>query len=128
MKPTQKILLVEDEFKVSKIYREHLERAGYNVFVAHDGQEGLMMAKNSLPDIILLDIIMPVMDGIEMLKKLKADSGLASIPVVILTNLDTTEGVEAALKAGGTNYLIKSNYSLAQLEVKVREVFKNHKS
>jgi DNA-binding response OmpR family regulator len=121
-----KILIVEDELKISKAYRDHFENTGYTVVVASDGQEGLRVAKSTLPDIILLDIIMPVMDGLAMLRALKADPALAMIPVIMLTNLDTNESVMTAIAAGSTHYLIKANYSLEALGARVQEVLSNH--
>ncbi len=118
----KKILIIEDEFKISKAYRDHLEHSGFEVAVAYDGEEGLRVAHNVIPDLILLDIIMPVMDGIAMLNALKTDDVLSDIPVIILTNLDTTESVATAIAGGSTNYLIKSNCSLEELDVKVRLV------
>lgn len=122
----KKILIVEDEPKVSKAYSDHLGRAGYEVLLAHDGEEGLRMIKSSLPDLILLDIIMPVMDGLTMLKLLKADKNknISNIPVIILSNLDTSQSVAEAMASGSTNFLVKSNYSLEQLDAKVHSVLK----
>lgn len=118
----QKILLVEDELYINNAYCDHLERAGFSVSTAYDGEEGLRMARVTKPDLILLDIIMPVMDGIAMLKELKADAILSTIPVIILTNLDKAESVEVAVAVGSTNYLVKSNYSLEELDAKVQQV------
>ncbi len=122
----KKILIVEDEPKVSKAYSDHLGRAGYEVMLAHDGVEGLQMIKANLPDLILLDIIMPIMDGLTMLKILKADKdkNISNIPVIILSNLDTAESVSEAVASGSTNFLVKSNYSLDQLDAKVHSVLK----
>ncbi len=122
----KKILIIEDEPKVSKAYSDHLGRVGYNVSLAHDGEEGLRMIKNNKPDLILLDIIMPVMDGLTMLKLLKADKdkNIANIPVIILSNLDTADSVAEAVASGSTNFLVKSNYSLEQLDAKVLSMLK----
>jgi len=118
----KKILIVDDEEKIVKAYSEYLSSHGYEVFDASDGEEGLAKIKEMKPDIILLDIIMPNMDGITMLKNLKRDSELNKIPVIMLTNLDTSKGVADALESGSSQYLVKSNYSLEDLKKRVEEV------
>lgn len=120
--PKKKILIVDDEPMILNAYRDHLEREGYDVDVAHDGIEGLDKLKQSKPDLVLLDIIMPVMDGITMLENLRAIKGMDSLPVVFLTNLNTPESVAKALKVGSTQYLVKVNYSLDDLSKKVKEI------
>lgn len=119
---TKKILVVDDEMDISKTLAEHFKRKGYEVATAYDGEEGIAKAKEFLPDIILLDILMPVMDGISALKQLKSDSSTANIPVIMLTNLDTQDKVAGAMEAGTTHYLVKSDYSPEDLDKKVEEV------
>jgi DNA-binding response OmpR family regulator len=120
------ILIVEDEPKISKVYRDHFASAGYAVALASDGQAGLRLAKSTLPDIILLVIIMPVMDGSTMLKALKADRALKNIPVVMLTTLEDAERVDAALTSGSPDYLVKSNYTLEMLQARIHAVLSIH--
>lgn len=127
MKSKEKILIVEDELKVSKAYAEYFDRAGYEVAVAHDGEEGLKVVQKFSPDIILLDIIMPVMDGLTMLKSLRALKNTAKIPIIMLTNLDAADTVGQAMAEGSEHYLVKANYSLKQLEEKVRQVLDSKK-
>ncbi len=118
----KKILIIEDEVKIAKAYSDHLERNGFAVEVAHNGKEGLILATISLPDLILLDIVMPVLDGITMLKQLKLDKRLRQIPVIVLTNLNTSDSVAGAMISGVTAYLVKSDQSMQDLDFKIKEV------
>src|SRR3989344_2171943 len=90
---TAKVLVVEDEEILLTGLKEELESGGYTVQGASDGVEGLEQTKSFKPDLILLDLLMPKMDGMEMLQKLKADSATRDVPVVILTNLSDYEKI-----------------------------------
>ncbi|MGB7292075.1 MAG: response regulator [Thermodesulfobacteriota bacterium] len=103
-----KILLVEDDELLIKAYRRKLEIAQYEVETAVDGVEGLEKAKQLKPDLILLDILMPRLNGIEVLKRIKADPELKAIPVIALTNVASSENTEECLRAGCVSYIIKS--------------------
>src|SRR3989344_1079961 len=100
----QKILIVEDDRVVSKAYGEHLEREGFEVFYAYNGQEGLDKLKELKPDLILLDVLMPVLDGLSVLRQLKAIPDLYDVPVLMLTNLSDAKTVNDALMVGATTY------------------------
>jgi len=117
-----KVLVVEDEEILLTALREELTTGGYEVEGAGDGVEGLEKAKSFKPALILLDLLMPKMDGMEMLQKLKADSLLRDIPVVILTNLSDYERISEALALGAMDYLVKANYKLEDLLDKVKTV------
>src|SRR3989338_2368413 len=117
-----KVLVVEDEEILLTALREELTTGGYEVEGAGDGVEGLEKTKSFKPDLILLDLLMPKMDGIEMLQKLKADSSTRDVPVVILTNLSDYEKISEALSLGAMDYLVKANYKLEDLLEKVRTV------
>lgn len=123
----KKILIVDDEPDISKSLSEHFERQGYKTAVAYNGEECLVKAKEFKPTLILLDILMPVMDGISALKQLKANSATAKIPVIMLTNLDSQDKVAGAMEAGTTHYLVKSDYSPEDLDKKVEEVLAMYK-
>lgn len=116
------MLIVEDERSISQAYGDHLTREGYNVNFAYDGLEGILEAKRVMPDLILLDIVMPKMDGIAMLRKLKEDPNLDNIPVIILTNLESKESAMEAFRMGSSNYLVKTNYTLDDVTIKIKEV------
>lgn len=117
-----KILIIEDERSIAQAYGDHLTREGYGVIFAFDGFEGLVAAKKEMPDLILLDIVMPKMDGITMLRKLKEDPALDNIPVIILTNLESKESAMEAFKMGSSNYLVKTNYTLDDITSKIKDV------
>ncbi len=118
----QKILVVEDEEILLTALREELATGGYESEGAVDGVEGLEKVKTFKPDLILLDLLMPKMDGMEMLQKLKADSETREVPVVILTNLSDYEKISEALSLGAMDYLVKANYKLEDLLDKVKTV------
>jgi len=117
-----KILVVEDEEILLTALREELSTGGYEVEGASDGEDGLVKVKSFSPDLVLLDLIMPKMDGMEMLQKLKADASTRDVPVVILTNLSDYERISEALSLGAMDYLVKANYKLEDLLDKVKTV------
>lgn len=116
-----KILVVEDELILLQALAEKLKSEYYEVVEAHDGQEGLTKALKEHPDLILLDIIMPIMDGMTMLNKLREDEWGRTVPVIILTNLSGGDQVAEALGKGVYHYLIKSDWTLDQLVQKIKE-------
>lgn len=116
------ILLIEDESLITNMYSKKLTLDGYDIIVAGTGEEGLKIAQEKLPDIILCDIMMPVKDGLSTLKDLKADGKTKSIPVVMLSNLADEKYVEQALEAGAVSYLVKSNILPADVVTKVKEI------
>jgi CheY-like chemotaxis protein len=116
-----KILLVEDEELLRKIYRKKLELGNFEVEIAADGEEGLATARRFKPDLILLDIIMPKLNGIEVLKKIKADPLINWIPVVMLTNLATGAAIQECLEAGALGYIIKSDWTPSKLLGEVKK-------
>lgn len=117
-----KILVVEDERSLQKALTDALVKEGMEVVNALDGEIGLSLAKKEMPDLILLDLILPKIDGFEVLKQLKADATTVKIPVVVLTNLENSGDVERVLALGATNYLVKSNYELEEIVQKVKNV------
>lgn len=118
---TSKILVTEDDPILQKAIQEYLASDGFEVLVASDGEEGLRLAQNKKPDLILLDIILPKKNGFEMLKELKGDAETKRIPVILLTNLGSLNDVEKALELGASTYLVKSDYGLEEISQKVKE-------
>ena len=116
------MLVVEDEEILLTALKEELLSGGYEVEGAGDGEDGLEKVKSFQPQLILLDLVMPKMDGMEMLQRLKADSSMRDIPVVILTNLSDYERISQALSLGAMDYLVKANYKLEDLLDKVKTV------
>ncbi|OGG47526.1 hypothetical protein A2671_02055 [Candidatus Kaiserbacteria bacterium RIFCSPHIGHO2_01_FULL_49_13] len=117
-----KVLVVEDEEILLTALKEELENGGYDVVGAVDGEDGLAKVKSFKPELVLLDLVMPKMDGMEMLRKLKEDSEIRDTPVVILTNLSDYERISEALSLGAMDYLVKANYKLEDLLEKVKTV------
>lgn len=105
------ILIIEDDELIRRMYKQVLEMRGHQVVLAANGEEGIEQAKATKPVIILLDIMMPKLNGIDMLKKLKAMPDLAGIPVMILTNLMGAADAQASLAAGAIKFVIKSDYT-----------------
>ena len=111
----KKIVLADDEKFIAIAYKDGLTRAGYTVVVAQDGEEALVKIKAEMPDLILLDLIMPKMTGFEVLKAVKANPTLQNIPVMILSNLSQTTDATEAKQLGADEFLVKSNHSLKEL-------------
>lgn len=116
------ILLVEDDNFLGNIYKTKFEMEKFKVVVATDGLEGLEMAKKKKPDIILLDVLMPKMDGFEVLENLKKDKNLAKIPVILLTNLGQKDDVVKGLELGAVDYLIKAHFKPSETVDKIKNV------
>jgi len=110
-----KILIVEDEGPLREVLEERFDNEGFKVFIAKDGAEGLMTALKEEPDIILLDIIMPQVDGLTMLKQLRANDKGARTRVIVLTNVNDSKEVHEALLAGATDFLVKSDWAISDL-------------
>ncbi|MBN1296440.1 response regulator [bacterium] len=101
------ILVVDDEILMVKAIRLLLSKEGYRTLSAHNGQDGLQLATHGLPDLILLDIMMPGMNGWDVLKELKSNPETASIPVVVFTAMELFQGKENSLLAGAADYITK---------------------
>jgi DNA-binding response OmpR family regulator len=111
----KKILIVEDDSMISSMYKIKIEQAGFEVFVADDGARGLEMAVEKKPDIIFLDVILPQMDGFALLQELKINKLFKDTPVVMLTNLGTSEDKEKGAAYGASDYLVKANLTPADI-------------
>ena len=117
----KKILFVEDESALQKTFGDILKKEGYEVISALDGGTGLKLAKSKKPDLILLDLILPKMNGFEVLEKLKESPGTKDIPVIILTNIGRMEDIGRALELGAKTYLVKADYTLEEVVKKVKQ-------
>ena len=120
----KKILIVEDEVTLNKALVEFLTGEGFEILSALDGEQGLEMVKKNIPDLILLDIILPKKDGYEVLDEIRKDEKTKNIPVIMLTNLESQEDIVKALEKGATTYLVKSDYRLEDIAKKVKETLK----
>ena len=117
-----KILLIEDDAFFQKFYATKLTEKGFEVFVASDGEKGLKMVSEVKPNVVLLDIIMPIMDGFEVLEALGKDENLKKIPVLVFSSLGQNQDVQKALKLGAVGYVNKSFYDLDTLLSKITQI------
>ena len=116
------ILLVEDDTFLSGMYKTKFEMEGFKVITAEDGLRGFQLAKEKRPDIILLDILLPKMDGFEVLEKLRISKDTKEIPVIMLTNLGQKEDVKKGLERGANGYLIKAHFMPSEVVAKIKSV------
>jgi len=115
------ILIVEDDTILRDLISRKLRKdSDYEIVEAVDGEEGIKKAKEKKPNIVLLDLILPGIDGFGVLEQLKKDSELAKIPVVILSNLGQKEEIEKGMKLGATDFLIKAHFTLSEITKKVK--------
>jgi len=119
---TYKVLIVEDDASLIDMYRFKLEQSGFHVSVAFDGREGLEKAKIIKPDLILLDIRMPIMAGDEMLEKMRATDWGSNIHIVILTNISKDEAPMSLRLLNVDRYIVKAHYTPHQLINVINEV------
>ncbi|HSX57834.1 MAG TPA: response regulator, partial [Candidatus Saccharimonadales bacterium] len=117
-----KVLIVEDDPLISRMYEKIFSFENYKVVIANDGEDGLVKVKSTKPTIVLLDVMMPKMNGLEVLEKIKADPETKAIPVVMLTNLAGDADAETALSKGAVKYIIKSQYDPKQITDMVKEI------
>lgn len=118
------ILLVEDDGMVRSIYKARFEADGFNVLVSPDGGSGLEIAKKEKPDIIMLDIILPGLDGFSVLEEIKRDQSTKNIPVIMLTNLATVEDKTKGQKMGAIGYYVKASLTPGQVSEKIKNILK----
>ena len=119
-KKKRTVVLIEDDRYYRLAYQDGLKEAGFDVFLAGNGKEGLKLVQSEKPDLILLDLIMPIKNGFETLEELKMDDKLKEIPVIILSNLGQDSDIEKAKALGSTDYLIKSNFSMKEVIEKIK--------
>lgn len=116
-----KILIVDDEKDLTNLIRVNLESEGFECIVAYNGAEGIEKVANELPDLILLDIKMPVMDGYEVLEELKEHHQTASIPVIMCTTVRGEENIKKAYELGASGYIIKP-FEMYEIVEKIQEM------
>ena len=124
----KKILLVDDDPLIIRMYQYKLSHDGYQIDLAFNGEDAVMEAKRKLPDLILLDLMMPKMNGVEALKFLRKEADTKNIPVIILTNLgDDEEYIKLTKEIGAVDYLVKAETSLRELSKKVGDILDRKK-
>ena len=114
-KKQAKILLAEDDKFITRAFRDGFVRQGYNVICSVDGVDTLKKIKKHKPNVILLDLLMPIMDGFDVLKKLQDDKDLSKIPVIVLSNLGDQKDINKAKDLGAKEYLLKANFTLPEV-------------
>ncbi len=117
-----KILLVEDDSFLLGMYATKFEMEDFKVVMAEDGEKAIRVAQKEMPALILLDIILPKLNGFEVLKQLKANPATAKIPVILLTNLSQKDEIEQGLKMGAEDYLIKAHFMPSEVVEKIKKV------
>lgn len=117
-----KILIIEDDRYISKMYQLKLSLDGFDVQVADNGRIGVDKVKEFKPDIILTDILMPEMDGFEVIKMVKADEDSKTIPILIMSNLGQEDHIQKGLELGALGYIVKSQYTPSKVVDKIKEI------
>jgi DNA-binding response OmpR family regulator len=118
------ILIIEDDKFLRELIAQKLVKEGYETSEAIDGEEGIKKVQETKPDLVLLDLILPGIDGFEVLSKMREDPSLAQIPVIILSNLGQKEDVERGLKLGAVDYLIKAHFTPGEIIEKIKNALK----
>jgi len=118
----KKVLIIEDDKFLRELIVKKLDKEGFQTSGAIDGEEGLKKIKEERPDLVLLDLILPGIDGFEVLSRTKEDPALSSIPVIILSNLGQKEEVEKGLKLGAIDYLIKAHFTPGEIVAKIKGI------
>jgi len=116
-----KILVVEDDKFLLKAYKIKFDKSGFEAIIASDGIEGLAATKKELPSVIVLDLMLPRMNGFEFLKAIKSDEKTKNIPVIALSNLGQKSDQEKTMELGASEYLIKTDYSLEEIADKIKK-------
>ena len=119
MADSKKILIAEDAIFFAKTYEMKLQKEGYSIIKAVDGEEMVALAKSEHPDLIILDLVMPKKDGFEALDDIKADPETKDIPVIVLTNLGNDEALKRCMDKGANEYLVKTNSTLEEVMEKI---------
>lgn len=120
MAKKQTVLVIEDEPHLVEELVVALVAEGFQVKTASDGETGLKLFRKELPNVVILDLILPKVDGFQILEQVKKDPKTAPIPVIVLSNLETSESIERAVRLGASSYLVKPNYELKHIVEKVK--------
>lgn len=121
----KKIVIVEDDRFLSLVLKGRLEKEGYNVIPAYDGEEGLAIIKKELPSLVVLDLVMPKMTGFELMEKLSIDPQMSSIPVVVASNLGQESDIQKAKNLGVRDYYVKVQTSVDELVQMFKKIMDN---
>lgn len=116
------ILIAEDDKFLANAYRVKLKKAGFEVKIVTDGEEAIIALQSFIPDIILLDLVMPKKDGFTVLQEINANSALKNIPVIVASNLGQKEDIDKAKRLGAKDYIIKSDMGIGEIVDKINAV------
>lgn len=119
-----RILIVEDEEKLLNLLKNKLIRGGFEPIVAQDGEEALKQAKAHNPDLVILDLLLPKVDGFGVLSQLRESKSEKELPIIVLTNYGNSDNVSRVLSLGAEVFLIKANYSLDEVVNKIKTILK----
>jgi DNA-binding response OmpR family regulator len=117
----KKVLLVEDDKMISNMYQTKLKQEGFEILIAEDGVGALAVTRRAKPDIILLDVILPQLDGFSVLEEIRKDNKIKNTPVIMLTNLGTTEDKDKAKRLGANDYLVKASLTPSEVSAAVKK-------
>lgn len=120
-----KIVIVEDEEALARVLKEKFEGEEFTVELAMDGKVALPIIQKMRPDLVLLDLMLPKRDGIDVLKDIKADRDLENLPVIVLSNLDGDEDIKQAIALGAKDYFVKSQHPIKEVVEKVKDFLIN---
>lgn len=121
----KKILIIEDDTYLADIYSKKLSAEGFEVSTVKNGNVGLKIVKKTMPDLIILDLLLPTKSGVEVLRTLKADEKYKNIPVIITSNLSEKTTVDECLALGAVDFIIKVHINLSELVIRVKKAIKN---
>jgi len=122
--PSIKILLVEDDPFLLSMYTTKFEAEDFKVVIADDGEKGLRLAEKENPHIILLDIMLPKMDGLTVLENIRKNNKIKNVPVILLTNLSQKDEINRAMELGAADYLIKAHFMPSEVVEKIKKALK----
>lgn len=117
---SRRILIIEDDEFISDVYQKKLALEGYSVDLARDGEEALRKIREQKPDLVLLDIMIPLKDGFQVLSDMRNDSSLSDIRVMVMSNLSQGKDIARAKELGAVDYIVKSNVGLPEIVARVR--------
>jgi two-component system phosphate regulon response regulator PhoB/two-component system alkaline phosphatase synthesis response regulator PhoP len=116
------ILVAEDDRFLANAYRVKLTKAGFNVTIASDGAETVELLRKSIPDVLILDLVMPKKDGFTVLAEVKKDPVLSKVPVIVASNLGQKEDIDKAKSLGANDYIVKTDMSLNDIIEKIKKI------
>lgn len=121
---SKRILVIEDDKFLRELISQKLSQEGYDVIEAIDGEEGIKKVREENPELVLLDLILPGIDGFEVLGQMRESQPPVNIPVIILSNLGQKEDVERGLKLGAIDYLIKAHFTPGEIVEKIKTILR----